>query len=234
MIYVVGDSWSSADINDERYPLVQSLPARLERAGFDVQVVAEPGNNMLDQLHKLSLLNPSASDTIVFGWTDLFRNWGQNQDSPTGILPGFEAAQDYGEALTASAQEVWNTAGDIAPGSRWLHWGGQAQVVPTSTGYLPQGHTVIYRDYPSQQYGAPGRTPHLSTWTTGQCNSGRINEHLLASFTLGDDYYSAVDQQARINTHCVRNTELFPDGGHLSWNHYTELEQKICYTIRNS
>lgn len=231
MIYVVGDSWSSTNINDERYPLVQSLSARLERAGFDVETVAAPGNNMLTQLHLLEQLTPRTTDTIVFGWTDLFRNWGENQTSPTGILPGFDRAQDYAVALASAAQQVWSTVGEIAPGAQWIHWGAQAQVVVDD---LPPGHAVIYRDYAHQQYGAPRRSSHLSTWTTGQCNSSRITEHLLESFTLGNDYYAAVDQQARVNTHCVRNHELFPDGGHLSWNLYTPLEEKICRTIRNT
>jgi hypothetical protein len=231
MIYILGDSWSSTSIdNDREYPPVFSLPERIRRGPLGhqgVTVLAEPGQNNIDNLRKLSNLETRQGDIVVMGWTDFGRDAGAPVSGGEGYVPTVPDGVNTYEAHLAHARaEIEPLLDSAAAEALWVHWGATSAIWAE----LPDAHRVAYADYTHTEYNCPRRWPSLHTWCSHIGNPSRILAHMTTAYTSSDELERAATGQSRVTRWSATMTDLVPDGGHLAWQHYDRLAQKITRT----
>jgi len=228
-IYVAGDSWSARTLNDEEnYPQHLALGARLQRLmpAQTVITVAEPGTSTSEQI-RAAADRAESGDVVVLGWSDWCREYDIRTGAKGQIIYSSErqAWDDLLAQAQASIQDLWST---IPQWVHVIHWGGQSAVWAD----VPDDHTIAYDDYARRVYTTPSRHLSVQTLATAQATQRHCRQHLLESFAPGDRLDDAVERAVSINRHCALNPRLFPDGGHLAWNYYDALANRLQQLIQ--
>ena len=230
---VLGDSWSAISLNnllaDEFYEFEDCIFNRL-RNQFPKEIVhpwAECGIGALEQLDRLrdaTKGQPLDDVKILWGWTDWTRCLGYDWDNCCYMTPSMydPNIQVCYEKVQSEFVRCWNEINNIHKVTVY-HWGGKGRVWLEDMTRLKGTHHILYRDYPHECYNTPSNyamSSHLDFvgWQPTLEIFPRSDRKLVKRWEKA---------HTRLKTYRDRNPKQFPDGGHLAWNLYGPLIDKI-------
>lgn len=220
MIIVLGDSWSSdvwqSPTGGTEYDPLRCLRSQIEQAsGEFVLNFSYAGSNLKYQLEKIPMtIDPNTRASVLLAATDWYRDRISHKIT----------SETYEQALSSTRNEAAKAFRKLAKSHSnlaWYHWGGQNCVWYEQD--LPQNHTVLFRDYAHEVYGAPPAETGLHSYWQGIKNfvavkfsSNSKQEHKdLIRRTMDNIKYRA------------SHPSLYQDGGHLNWCLYKDLVQRF-------
>lgn len=229
VIIIAGDSWSSNSLRstaslefyNHRNCLAQQLRNRLDPAVL-VDTWAECGNSDHQQLSLLVQgLRHTPADwriTVVFGWSDWTRNTECDWRAES-------VSKDWQTARRTSLDRCVQLLRELEC-ERVLHWGGQGQ---TPREIIPATHTVLYQDYAHEQFGHPPNRAGMLTKATSDPNN-TVQRHFPDTNTK---LARELDRSTRkLITYKHSHPRQYPDLGHLAWDLYAPLADKIVNTLQ--
>ena len=161
---------------------------------------------------------------ILWGWTDWTRCLGYDWDNCCYMEPRMHdpAIQICYEKVQSELVRCWNEINNVHKLTVY-HWGGKGRVWLEDMSRLKGTHHILYRDYPHECYNTPtnyAMSSHLDFegWQSTLEIFPRSDRKLVKRWEKA---------HAGLKTYRDRNPKQFPDGGHLAWNLYGPLIDKI-------
>lgn len=231
---VLGDSWSAICLNsliaDEFYKFEDSIFNRM-REKFPKEIIhpwAECGSDALNQINRLSVGfkgQPLDDIKILWGWTDWTRCLGYDWDNRVYMTPDNmydPAIQICYQKVQSEFVRLWNGIDNIHKVTVY-HWGGKGRVWLEDMTRLRGTHHILYKDFPHECYNTPtnfAMSSHLDFqgWQSTLEIFPKSDRKLVKRWEKSHGSLSAYRNA---------NPKQFPDRGHLAWNLYGPLIDKI-------
>jgi hypothetical protein len=242
--------FSTADFYDPRL----SLPGRLARLYPDdrVMIIAAQGNSDIQQVHALNHtldINKNNFDynsvRVVWSWTDWTRGLQPEHNGNANMknirymseqTPPFrelEYDQNYAVSLQqhrTKLKRTFNSMNKIGKHLRFYHWGGHSEIwCDPRTNFDYGTHTILYQDYCRSVHAAPPANAGIQSYFTWSDWFKRSEYGIQTLFPNTDDaLVRKLNRTAKeLSNYKHNKTRLYPDGGHLAWEHYDVLVKNI-------